>query len=146
MNRPTGRELMSDVPQYLEAMKLRGRPVLAGVVENVTEEPGRTGARVALIRNLGYRARLIALNSMHARPTAPRPPRNRGTGSPAAGWSLPFLHRAPPTPSKNPVVRANGCAIGSTPASDTNPLHMWRLGGISTGQGKFACFSPARPF
>ena len=31
------RSLMWDVPQYLEAMQLRGRPVLAGVVENVTD-------------------------------------------------------------------------------------------------------------
>jgi DNA (cytosine-5)-methyltransferase 1 len=62
------RALMWDVPRYLEAMKGRGKPVLAGVVENVTEV--RKWANwhdwTASIRKLGYRTRLIALNSMHA--------------------------------------------------------------------------------
>ncbi len=69
------RALMWDVPRYLEAMQLRGRPVLAGVVENVTDVRAWTHwhAWVASIRNLGYRTRLIALNSMHARPAATPP-------------------------------------------------------------------------
>jgi DNA (cytosine-5)-methyltransferase 1 len=69
------RALMWDVPRYLEAMKLRGRPVLAGVVENVTDVRAwaHWHAWVASIRNLGYRTRLIALNSMHARPAATPP-------------------------------------------------------------------------
>jgi DNA (cytosine-5)-methyltransferase 1 len=62
------RSLMWDVPRYLEAMKARGRPVLAGVVENVTEV--RKWAHWhdwrEAIRRLGYRTRLVALNSMHA--------------------------------------------------------------------------------
>jgi len=71
------RALMWDVPRYLEAMAARGRPVLAGVVENVIDvrawdlwQPW-----VGDIRALGYRTRLIALNSMHARPRtiAPAP-------------------------------------------------------------------------
>ena len=64
------RALMWDVPRYLEAMRLRGRPVLAGVVENVTDERKwvRWQEWVTAIQNLGYRTRLIALNSMHARP------------------------------------------------------------------------------
>ncbi len=63
------RALMWDVPRYLNAMKLRGRPVLAGVVENVTEVRKWMMWQewIAAIRNLGYRTRLIALNSMHAR-------------------------------------------------------------------------------
>ena len=68
---------MWDVPRYLEAMRDRGRPVLAGVVENVIEvrQWNRWARWLAAIRNLGYRTRLIALNSMHARPlaTAARP-------------------------------------------------------------------------
>lgn len=64
------RALMWDVPRYLEAMVLRGRPVKAGVVENVTE--ARKGAQwgewLRSIQNLDYRTRLIAFNSMHARP------------------------------------------------------------------------------
>jgi DNA (cytosine-5)-methyltransferase 1 len=71
------RALMWDVPRYLEAMRDRGQPVLAGVVENVTEVRSwnRWGDWLAAIRNLGYQTKLIALNSMHARPrvTAPAP-------------------------------------------------------------------------
>jgi DNA (cytosine-5)-methyltransferase 1 len=71
------RALMWDVPRYLDAMRGRGTPVLAGVVENVTEVRNwnRWGEWLAAVRNLGYQTRLIALNSMHARPrvTAPAP-------------------------------------------------------------------------
>lgn len=62
------RALMEEVPLYLEAMVLRGRPVLAGVVENVVDIRDWTdwGRWRAQIEGLGYRTRLIALNSMHA--------------------------------------------------------------------------------
>lgn len=74
------RALMWDVPRYLEAMKLRGNPVLAGVVENVVE--ARQGIHwhewVRAIQNLGYRTKLIAFNSMHARPArTPMAPQSR---------------------------------------------------------------------
>ncbi|GGV39564.1 DNA cytosine methyltransferase [Kitasatospora herbaricolor] len=64
------RALMWDVPRYLEAMAARGRPVLAGVVENVIDVRAWDlwQAWVQDIRDLGYATRLIALNSMHARP------------------------------------------------------------------------------
>lgn len=74
------RALMWDVPRYLEAMQLRGRPVLAGVVENVTDVRAWIHWRewVASIANLGYRTRLIAINSMHARPlVTPYAPQSR---------------------------------------------------------------------
>jgi DNA (cytosine-5)-methyltransferase 1 len=74
------RALMWDVPRYLEAMQLRGRPVLAGVVENVTDERAwiMWDSWVQAIRELGYRTRLIALNSMHARPLrTPYAPQSR---------------------------------------------------------------------
>jgi DNA (cytosine-5)-methyltransferase 1 len=74
------RALMWDVPRYLGAMKDRGRPVLAGVVENVTEVRKWVHWQewAASIRNLGYRTRLIALNSMHARPAVtPAAPQSR---------------------------------------------------------------------
>jgi DNA (cytosine-5)-methyltransferase 1 len=71
------RALMWDVPRYLEAMTLRGAPVLAGVVENVTDVRAWShwDLWVTAIRNLGYRTRLVAINSMHARPrvTVPAP-------------------------------------------------------------------------
>ncbi|MFC5027873.1 DNA cytosine methyltransferase [Streptomyces sp. DSM 41987] len=64
------RALMWDVPRYLESCAARGRPVLAGVVENVIDvrawdlwQPWRDR-----IRLLGYDTKLIALNSMHATP------------------------------------------------------------------------------
>jgi len=65
-----GRLLMHEVVRYLEAMKLRGEPVLAGVVENVTEARkwDMWQAWTDRIRALGYDVRVIAMNSMHARP------------------------------------------------------------------------------
>jgi DNA (cytosine-5)-methyltransferase 1 len=74
------RALMWDVPRYLAAMQLRGRPVLAGVVENVTDVRAWTHWRewVSAIEKLGYRTRLIAINSMHARPKrTPLAPQSR---------------------------------------------------------------------
>lgn len=74
------RALMWDVPRYLEAMRDRGRPVLAGVVENVVEvrQWARWAEWRAAIRGLGYDTRLIALNSMHARPqVTPYAPQSR---------------------------------------------------------------------
>ncbi|HEY3957966.1 MAG TPA: DNA cytosine methyltransferase [Streptosporangiaceae bacterium] len=74
------RSLMWDVPRYLAAMARRGRPVLAGVVENVTDVRAWTAWHtwVGSIANLGYRTKLIALNSMHARPaTTPYAPQSR---------------------------------------------------------------------
>lgn len=62
------RALMEEVPLYLSAMALRGRPVLAGVVENVIDirEWVDWGRWRREIEAVGYRTRLIALNSMHA--------------------------------------------------------------------------------
>lgn len=74
------RALMQDVIRYLEGMALRQRPVLAGVVENVVDI--RKWEHWAIwrgrIERLGYRTRLIALNSMHARAVrTPRAPQSR---------------------------------------------------------------------
>jgi DNA (cytosine-5)-methyltransferase 1 len=67
-----GRLLMHEVIRYLEAMALRGEPVLAGVVENVTEARkwDMWQAWTSRIRECGpgYDVRVIAMNSMHARP------------------------------------------------------------------------------
>lgn len=74
------RALMEEVPQYLRAMALRGKPVLAGVVENVVDIREWTDwARWrAEIEAVGYRTRVIALNSMHAQSVrAPRAPQSR---------------------------------------------------------------------
>lgn len=74
------RALMVNVPDYLEAMALRGKPVQAGVVENVTDcrEWDRWDWWIGRIRNLGYNTRVIALNSMHARPVGvPAAPQSR---------------------------------------------------------------------
>jgi DNA (cytosine-5)-methyltransferase 1 len=74
------RALMQDVIRYLEGMHLRQRPVLAGVVENVVDirkwEHWLTWR--GRIERLGYRTRLIALNSMHAQAVrTPRAPQSR---------------------------------------------------------------------
>lgn len=74
------RALMENVPQYLAAMQLRGKPVKAGVVENVIDVRAwdQWDRWVGDIRNLGYRTRLIAINSMHARPAVtPGAPQSR---------------------------------------------------------------------
>ncbi|GIH26021.1 DNA cytosine methyltransferase [Acrocarpospora phusangensis] len=64
------RALMEQVPTYLEGVASRGRLVLAGVVENVTDEREWDGFDDWLRRfhRLGYKTRVIALNSMHAQP------------------------------------------------------------------------------
>ncbi|MBT2505297.1 DNA cytosine methyltransferase [Streptomyces sp. ISL-98] len=61
------RALMEEVPRYLRAMNLRGRPVLAGVVENVIEcrKWDQWNRWITEIRAEGYETRVIALNSMH---------------------------------------------------------------------------------
>lgn len=74
------RLLMGEVPRYLDAMARRGRPVLAGVVENVVQ--CRLWADwqqwVREIEAIGYRTRLIAYNSMHAAArVSPRAPQSR---------------------------------------------------------------------
>lgn len=74
------RALMEEVPMYLRAMALRGRPVLAGVVENVVDIHDWTdhGRWRAEIEAVGYRTRMIALNSMHAQARrTPRAPQSR---------------------------------------------------------------------
>lgn len=74
------RALMEEIPRYLAACALRGAPVMAGAVENVVEvvfwaEFGRWRRE---IEALGYRTRLIALNSMHAHgPRSLRAPQSR---------------------------------------------------------------------
>ncbi|MFF8535353.1 DNA cytosine methyltransferase [Streptomyces sp. NPDC015532] len=74
------RALMWDVPRYLEACLAKGRPVLAGIVENVIDVRAWDLWHTwrATIRELGYDTRLIALNSMHARPVrTPYAPQSR---------------------------------------------------------------------
>lgn len=68
------RALMEEIPRYLEAMSLRGKPVLAGVVENVVQcrKWDQWRRWLGEIRALGYRTRVIALNSMHAQPVSTR--------------------------------------------------------------------------
>lgn len=74
------RALMEEVPMYLRAMALRREPVLVGVVENVVDirDWSDWGRWRSEIEAIGYRTRLIALNSMHAQSVrAPRAPQSR---------------------------------------------------------------------
>lgn len=74
------RALMSEVPKYLRVWVDRGRPVLAGVVENVVEcrKWSEWDAWLGELHKLGYQTRVIAFNSMHAdAPVSPRAPQSR---------------------------------------------------------------------
>jgi DNA (cytosine-5)-methyltransferase 1 len=70
------RALMEEVPRYLRACALRGEPVLGGLVENVVEcrKWDQFGRWRREIENIGpgYATKVIALNSMHARPRRTR--------------------------------------------------------------------------
>jgi DNA (cytosine-5)-methyltransferase 1 len=72
--RMRGRLLMHEVPRYLEGMALRGKLVLCGIVENVPQARkwSAWGAWIKRIKDLGYDVKVIALNSMHARPVRTR--------------------------------------------------------------------------
>lgn len=64
------RALMEEVPQYLRGVQERGGLVLAGVVENVIDVRAwdQWDRWLGEIKALGYKVRVIALNSMHADP------------------------------------------------------------------------------
>ncbi|MER7015861.1 DNA cytosine methyltransferase [Saccharopolyspora sp. NPDC000359] len=61
------RALMEEIPRYLAHWVRRGRPVLAGVVENVVQVRAwdQWSRWLGEIRALGYETRVIALNSAH---------------------------------------------------------------------------------
>lgn len=66
------RALMEEIPRYLRAMSLRGRPVLAGVVENVIQcrkwdQWHRWLREIEHSDRVGYSTRVIAVNSMHVK-------------------------------------------------------------------------------
>jgi hypothetical protein len=97
------RALMWDVPRYLDAMKRRGKPVKAGVVENVVDVRAwhEWGEWRRSIEKLGYESKLIALNSMHAQSVkAPAPP------SPVTGCTSRTGSRASAAPRTGTVGSA----------------------------------------
>ena len=74
------RALMEEIPRYLQAMKRRGAPVLAGMVENVPQcalwddLPRWTRE----VKDDLYDGRLIAINAMHTvAPASDQPPQDR---------------------------------------------------------------------
>lgn len=74
------RALMDEVPQYLEGVQRRGGLVLAGIVENVIDCRAwdQWDRWLGDLHKLGYKTRVIALNSMHAQPrTLLRAPQSR---------------------------------------------------------------------
>ncbi len=74
------RALMEEVPMYLRGVQERGGLVKAGVVENVVDVRAwdQWDRWIGEIRKLGYRTRVIALNSMHADPrTVHKAPQSR---------------------------------------------------------------------
>ena len=64
------RALMEEVPLYLRGVIERGGLVKAGVVENVVDVRAwdQWDRWIGEIHKMGYRTRIIALNSMHANP------------------------------------------------------------------------------
>lgn len=66
------RALVEQIPRYLKAMAGRGRPVLAGVMENVVQcwKWDDRHRWLREIQDLGYETRVIALNSAHVLPRA----------------------------------------------------------------------------
>lgn len=62
------RALMEEVPLYLRGVQERGDLVLAGVVENVIDVRAwdQWDRWLGEIKKLGYKVRVIAINSMHA--------------------------------------------------------------------------------
>lgn len=64
------RALMEEVPLYLRGVQERGGLVKAGIVENVIDVRAWTDwdRWLAELHKLGYKTRVIALNSMHANP------------------------------------------------------------------------------
>lgn len=74
------RALMEEVPMYLRGVIARGGLVKAGVVENVVDVRAwdQWDRWIGEIRKLGYKTRVIALNSMHADPrTVHKAPQSR---------------------------------------------------------------------
>ena len=74
------RALMEEVPMYLRGVQQRGGLVKAGVVENVVDVRAwdQWDRWLGEIRKLGYKTRVIALNSMHADPrTVHKAPQSR---------------------------------------------------------------------
>lgn len=75
------RKLMEEIPRYLKYWHRRGRPVLAGVVENVVQcrKWAEWDRWMDEIREAGpYDVQVIAFNSMHAHaPNTPRAPQSR---------------------------------------------------------------------
>ncbi|CAM5479027.1 MULTISPECIES: DNA cytosine methyltransferase [Streptomyces] len=74
------RALMEEVPMYLRGVINRGGLVLGGVVENVIDCRGwdQWDRWVGEFRKLGYRTKLLAINSMHVAPrTLDRVPQSR---------------------------------------------------------------------
>ncbi|WP_405893752.1 DNA cytosine methyltransferase [Streptomyces sp. NBC_00104] len=74
------RALMEEVPLYLRGVIERGRLVKAGVVENVTDVRAWSewDDWVGEFHKMGYRTKLVALNSMHADPrSVHRAPQSR---------------------------------------------------------------------
>ncbi|WP_184889034.1 DNA cytosine methyltransferase [Sphaerisporangium siamense] len=74
------RALMEEVPAYLRGVQDRGGLVLAGVVENVVDVRAwdQWDRWLGEIKKLGYRTRVVAMNSMHAHTTrTPIAPQSR---------------------------------------------------------------------
>ena len=123
------RALMWDVPRYLDGMQRRGRPVLVGVVENVVDVRAwdRWREWVASIENLGYRTRLIAVNSMHAVAGGlPLIPQSRDR------LYLAYWHRSVRTPDWDKWLRPQAWCPGCQ--EWVAAVQSWKRAGLDMGR------------
>jgi DNA (cytosine-5)-methyltransferase 1 len=115
------RATMWDVPRFVEAMLLRGRPYRAVVVENVVEAvkwiPFR--AWLSAMECLGYGHQIVSLNSMHAQAIdAPRAPQSRDR-------LYVVFHRAG---QRRPDVSPRPSAWCSSCSRDVSSVQAWKPG------------------
>jgi len=130
------RALMEEVPRYLRACALRGEPVLGGLVENVVEcrkwdQFGRWRREIEAITP-GYATKVIALNSMHARPRRTR----RAPQSRDRLYVMFWLKKLGRTPDFDKWLRPR--AYCSTCDQVVNAVQVFKKPGVDMGRyGKY---------
>ncbi|MEU2106386.1 DNA cytosine methyltransferase [Nocardia sp. NPDC019255] len=124
------RALVEQIPRYLRAMAARGRPVLAGAMENVIQCRRWDDWRrwVGEIEEIGYETRLIALNSAHVLPRRCLPvPQSRDRLYLAYWWKA--LSRQPDWDKwLRPKAWCSGCE------RVVDALQTWKRPGVDMGR------------
>ncbi|MEV6340975.1 DNA cytosine methyltransferase [Nocardia vinacea] len=143
------RALVEQIPRYLRSMAARGRPVLAGVMENVIQcrRWDDWNRWIGEIRELGYETRLIALNSGHVLPRTCLPVPQSRDRLYVAYW-LKALGRQPDWDKwLRPKAWCAGCdrVVDALQAWKKPGVEMGRYG-VRHGQYVYRCPSKACKF